>query len=330
VETEYWRASFNKVVNSTGGSAQVQAARKKLKDMIPDLKSKLANKGLSPTHDGEGYSTNEIGVKDLVAAIGHSMNNAEEAKFWKDLAHETWGQEKVDQWVADGRHMPQYQKMDLTSPDLSHGTANFERIDAFEDVDALKKKGVLLAIGNNGKDKSLNLQIDSGGMISTESRLRILGRFKKGASSSADQTSGGGDEIFTRLAIPGEGAEFTGSIYGSHVSYWSPDAMRYTDTYSFNGDNFGRKSYQVSGSPYDVKSTLNFGNAGNETMIPETLSIFDFLEIMVFDTQAGRQEAIDKMKKLGFDMLRGVPIEERFVMRADLKKALAKVRAQWM
>jgi hypothetical protein len=167
-------------------------------------------------------------------------------------------------------------------------------------------------------------------MLSVESRLRILGQFIDGASSSSDQLYGAGNNIFTRLAHPGKSVEFEGSLgYGKHISYWSPDAMKFVESYSFAGDTFGEKNQMSSSSPYDIKDTLKFTGQGNETMIPEGLSVFDFLEIMVFQKQSERQKQIDRMKKLGFETLRGIPIEERFVMRADLNKALAKVRAQW-
>lgn len=315
-ELSYWRAMFGRVLASTAaqdGPAGVKKARAKL---------------LEKTNTVKGPNGETLSHHNIIEGIGLSMTPGEEQEFWRGLASEAWGKEKVDAWIAGEKFMPKFQHMDLSDPTKNTGIPYYDRIDV--DVEELQKKGHMLAIGNNGKDDSLLKYITSGGMVSTEERLRILGHFKQGASSGSDQGTGGANSVFTRIAHTGSNAEFSGSIYGKHVAYWNPAAMAQVGTYSFSGDQFGNLSLQESGNKYDPKKALDqYTGTGNETMVSNALSIFDYLEIMVFENAAKRNEAIQRMKALGFDMLRGLPIEDRLVMRANLAEAMKKVKAQW-
>lgn len=311
-ESVYWRQMFRRVIdsNTTNASKGVQAARKKLIDMKKELQQST------------GFYNMANG--DIPEAIGLS-NPEGEASFWRSLAYEAYGADKVNSWLAEGSHLPQYQHMDLTDPEKKTGLPFYNRIDV--DLKELYAKGHMVAIGNNGKDDRHFDYIKSGGMVSTEERLRILGYYKTGASSSDDQDSGGANSVFTRIA--NGGALTSGAIYGAHRAYWSPKVFQHTGTYSFSSDMFGRLTNQEEHNAYNPFDSLKYTASGNETMVSNTLSIADYLELMVFDDEKKRLKAIEEMKKLGYAILRGLPIEDRLINRNNLDKAIQKIRESW-
>lgn len=316
-ETIYWRQAFQRVLLSTGHPPKVAAARGKLVAMQSELGIKAGAPG-------------QVDEFSIVEAVALSRTPEEERKFWRDLAVEAYGDEKVNAWISAGKHLPVYNHLDLTDPEKATGKPQWLLMEAEEEIEKMKKAGALLAIGHHGGDENHLKYITSGGMLSTEERLRLLGHFKQGASSAADQGTGGATSIFTRISTPGSGADKAGAIYGSHSAYWSPDALAYTGTYSYGSDQYGNVSHQSSDHKYSPSANVkSHGGAGNETMVQHNLSIFDHLEIMLFDNASKRNEAIQRMKAMGIEKLRGLPIEERLVMREDLNKALQKVRAQW-
>jgi hypothetical protein len=320
-ELQYWRAQFGRLIlsNGTGATPSAKAVREKLAGMATKLTADMSDK--------YGALGSSVSSHTITEAIGMTMEQDAELAFWKNLANEAYGASKVSAWIDADKHKPQYQHMDLENPEASTGKPYFDRIDV--DKLDLYKKGSMLAIGNSGKAGSLLKYITSGGMLSTEERMRVLGINKTGASSSSDQGSGGANSVFTRVA--NGSAELTGAIYGQHVAYWSPEVMTHTGTYSYSSDDFGRLSSLTSGNNTNPINSLGYSSTGNETMVSNSLSIFDYLEIMVFEQSEAsqRNEAIQKMKALGFATLRGLPIEERMIFRTDLKKTITKVKALW-
>lgn len=312
VENIYWRQMFSRVIltNTNDASKEVKAAKSKLQGMKNDLAQQL--------------NVGSISDFDIVEAIG--LTNKNEHSFWNDLAKETFGASVVDKFLADGEHLPRYQHMDLNDPSKSTGLPWYKRIDV--QLDELRKNGTMIAHGNNGKDARHFDYIKSGALTSTEERLRILGYYKEGASSSSDQGHGSANFVFTRIAV-GSAAK-KGALYGSHVMYWSPDVMAMTGTYSFDSDQFGELNNQSTGTPFNPMNALTgFTGGGNETMVPNNISLLDFMEVMVFDTETERLKAIEEFKKKGIETLRGHSIEDRLVLRTKLDSALAKIKAAW-
>lgn len=315
-ETVYWRNMFQRVLDSKGGGEKINAARKALTDKRSEY--------------GTTSNLNDLdNTVGLLEAIGANMTPAEERIFYHDLANSTYGEDKVAAWIAADKHLPKYNHMNLDNVEQNTGKPYFDRIDV--DKEKLAKTQTLLAIGNNGKDNSLLNYVKSGGMVSTEERLRLLGTWKKGASSAEDQATGGGSNVFTRIAGPGKLSEKSGSLYGEHVAYWNPKVMAQAGTYSYDGDSYGNTSYLQSKNQLDpLKSLAENHDTDNETMIPNNLSIYDALEIMVFEDAQKRDQAIQEMKKRGLDILRGLPIEERLIMRSQLNATLKKVKAEML
>ena len=313
-ETVYWRAMFFRVLHSSGASGKVGDARNKLKGMYSSL----------------GQTLNEqVNKFSVVEAVGLTRTPTEERAFWHDLAVEAWGKPTVDAWLTANKHLPTYHHMDFADAQKSTGRPVFQRIDF--DLEKAYGTGTMMAIGNSGKDESLLNYFTTGGMMATEERIRALGWFKQGTTSVSDQTKGGANGVFTRLAVPGSAVEKTGNIYGQHVAYWSPTVMGEVGTYANEGDQFGNTDYMESQNPLNsTYSLLHHKSTGNETLIANTLSIYDHLEIMIFESDVKRQAAIQKLKVAGITVLRGLPVEERMIMRNNLNATLKKVREQWL
>lgn len=62
-----------------------------------------------------------------------------------------------------------------------------------------------------------------------------------------------------------------------------------------------------------------------EVMVKQELTVLDDIELMVFDTQAARAEAVAWFKKLGINLVRGVPIERRLATQATAKQAYESI-----
>lgn len=311
-EALYWRQMFRRILgsNGTGASSKVNAVREELISRHSDLAKKTGN--------------NDLYLFDLPEAIAEVEEN--EVEYWRNLAMKAWGADRVNSFLAEGGHLPQYQHMDLSDPEKPTGVAYFNRIDV--SLEELYATNSLVAIGNSGKDDRHFDYIKAGGMISTEERLRILGVFKQGTSSTSDQESGGANGVFARVARGS--AKTEGALFGSHVAYWSPAVFQQTFTYAFSDDMYGRITEMPGSNPTDATYALkNHSGTSNEVLIHGTMSLYDYLEIMVFEDEKKRLKAIEEFKKLGIEMLRGVPIEDRLVLRVNLTKAMNNVKKAW-
>ena len=119
---------------------------------------------------------------------------------------------------------------------------------------------------------------------------------------------------------------------------YHPSVALHTNTRFFNGDAFGKESEELGGSGSDGDPMSWFKNkhsnsgslgGGNQLSIRWASSLLNSLEMVLFDDVKKRDQAIQRMKKLGLEMIRGLPIEDRLVMRNNRVAAIAKLRAQW-
>ena len=314
-ELNYWRQMFNRVARSKGGDSKVLEARAALNKKLEEAKEKLGK--------------DDINIFDLSEALSKSMTPAEENKFYRELAESTWGSEKVAKFISKGDHLPQYSHMDLSNPSSANGHAWYKRIDVSQDD--LEKTGHLIAVGNTGGDASTLKYLQTGGNLATEERLRLLGTFKQGVSSSADQSSGGASSVFLRVAK--DDAHTSGALVGKHRVYYNPGILAKVGTYAFSGDSYGNFHQQINsydGTDFDVLSYLNSHMGGsNEVMLPNSASLLDSMEIMVFDSPESRNEAVQAFKAAGVNTLRGIPIEDRLVLENGVAAARNKILAIW-
>lgn len=314
-ELVYWRQMFQRMVLSATGSSsqQVKTARAQILDSKHQTATKL------------GLSASNIDNRQLVEGIGLSRTAEEELAYWREMAASVWGQAKVDDFIESGSHLPQYDHNDLTDVTKGTGKPYWNRIDVTKKE--ILDKGTMIAIGNKSGDAGLLNYIKSGGMISTEARLRILGHYKQGQSSGADQMKGGANGVFTRVATGS--ALKSGELFGQHVAYWNPDVSQRISTYAYSGDKYGDWSYLESHNSYNPLKSLDHTASDNELLVNHGLSVYDNLEIMIFEDIQQRDNAIQIMKKAGITHLRGLPIEERLIMKSQQTSTMAKVVAQW-
>jgi hypothetical protein len=320
VQNVYWRQQFNTVflTNQKGMTKEVTAVRAKMDELFTQK------------------NTTGLKRQSFAEVLTQGMSLEQERTFWTELANEAYGEDKVKAWISADKHLPTYAHLNLKDVEQTTGAPIFRRIDV--DLEDLYAKKTLIGVGTNDKDNTFDMLIPTGGLLSTEDRLRTIG-FKSGSSSTEDQSTGGANYVFTRVA---NGAAYeTGSYFGQHVLYYSPEVLTQTSTFAFNSDKYGAIDEQHGvtsseglhganpGTPTDPKNILDHSDHGNELMVKDNLSIFDYLELMVFDSANARNESIQKMKALGVEMLRGLPIEDRLVMRGNLAEARKKVMEQW-
>jgi len=311
-EVLYWRSMFHRVVASGAGGSKISAAREKVMKKAKEGAQKL------------GKSNYGVGIHDTGEAIAMAFPE-EELSFYRNLANETWGTDHVAKFLSEDRHLPKYQHMNLNDGSLNTGHAYWERIDV--ELEELQKQGTLLAVAAKGKDDAILRYITSGGLLSTEVRSRMAPH--TGASQSEDQNRGGADYVFSRVTKGNNALTSMGNLNkGKHTVFLSPEVLLHNDTYGYESDNFGATD-AMQNSNYDPKKLLNMTDSTNEVMIKDTLSILDYIELMVFDKAEKRNEAIQRLKALGWEKIRGLPVEDRLVMRQNLEQAITKVKASW-
>lgn len=313
-ETIYWREMFFRIFNSSDSTnLKVSTLKERLRDTF--------NKEVVNT-SYTSYDTDVHVIEGISAMMKEKNEN--ELEYWRDLAREHFGDQKVEAWIEDEKYLPQYQHLNPNDPEATTGKPFWNRIDV--DTAALKAKGHLLALSTKSGEAGYDRYINSGGMLAIEERIRVHGTFIPGHSSPEDQASGAGNSVFLRVA--NGDALYGGSLGGAYAMYFSPDVMAQTGTYAYSSDKWGKFS-DLNLNKTDPLKSLGHTGSGNEVMVNHSVSLFDYLEIMLFNTPSVRDATIKKMKALGFEKLRGVPIEERLVLRSDLNAAMARVKQEW-
>ena len=162
--------------------------------------------------------------------------------------------------------------------------------------------------------------VKSGVMISTEERLRILGKQKTGASSNADQQKGSSAFVFTRTHAATQGGTPGYVVYEPSVS------LR-TSNYAFAGDQYGKISYRINGSPFDLKKAMSMGSS-NETQVKNAISVLEDIALMVMPDNI-RSDLIKWLKDQGITEIRGLPVEDRLVTTGMYSAAMKKIIDKW-
>lgn len=248
-----------------------------------------------------------------------SASTQEQNEYYRDLWSKHFGADRVENFFAQGKHLPRFEKFNYEHLDKSQGRPIWTRLDV--DLQALKTHDHMLGAKVMSSTGSLDI-VKSGGMLSAEQRLRVLGDMM----GSDDQGSGGSNSVFTRVYS-------TGKTSGIHFII-HPRAFLRTDARSFPGDAFGNpnKNTEIYSDPTVswLKNVTNVvGKSGPETDLDGHVSLFGDLEIVVFDNASHLNEALQHLKKLGIEQIRGVPIEDRLVLRQNLAKAIQKIKKDW-
>lgn len=306
-ELTYWREMYG-ILASRNHTKQ---SNKAYENAAKDMAAKQKELGGDENH--------------FLETLDEKLDPEEQAQFWRDLWAKHFGQDKVDDLIANRKYLPEFAHQDYDNPDLATGKPMFYRFDV--DMDALMKNDWMLATSTGGDPWE---RFKSGGLLAAEERMRQLDLFV-GASGGygtavQDQQNGGSHYIYTRLTTQ-SGAS------GYNVIY-SPRTLLKTRTASYDHDAYGNVNKRKSNTPSDITFTTKKGSGwmsggSNETDIPHSATLLDDVEILAFDNPVKLNEAIQELKKRGIDKIRGVPVEERLVLHSKMADAIAKMKARW-
>jgi hypothetical protein len=245
------------------------------------------------------------------AAGTPAMSAQEELAKW----HEAWSRldkTKFNTFLHEQRYMPRFGRVNPAAPQLFGGQPYWRRFDI--DDDWLRQQSMPTHSLSN--PSIAPLLVKAGGLLSTENRMQLLGRFIGGASSEADQSHGSSNFVFTRLNGVSPHAQIL----------LSTEVLARTSNYSYGGDNFGEIDNKKSSAHFNMKKQLSHTGSSNETLIKNTVSLLDDIEMITFANQADRQEAIAYLHSHGVTEIRGLPIEDRLVLPANRASALHKIK----
>jgi len=263
----------------------------------------------------------------LISTLRKSgISPEEEIAVWRKAWAHLTTPEQVLQWAEDGGYLPFLKHWDLANPDVPGGKPVWYHFDVMT-----PEKQAWLATRNPPGHNYYNSSRDgvlitrTGGLLSTEARLRALGTSISGMSSTSDMGSDKGSAgfLFTK---PG-----TGGL--SNQVRMHPRVLALTQAYGWGSDHFGDISQRKSLAPFSVASTSKV--TGYELMLPDGVSLLDDIEQMEASGETQRQQIISELKAKGLTSIRGVPLEQRIVTSIggsalDQVKAATKAQSHQM
>jgi SPP1 gp7 family putative phage head morphogenesis protein len=187
---------------------------------------------------------------------------------------------------------------------FGHGRARLRRPDLDTPAfDAFAKGASVYHNPNYGKSAAPIWQrlapiVDAGGQFAS-----LTDRARRGvyiddygtASGSSDMQTGGGSYYFTRIVS---------SRSSSAGFYWKPSVLKRMDAVTYSSDLFGDVNDSTQRTSRRGKTVADFeamkGSGSNETIFKDSLSLFDDLDFVRFESAAGRDQAIREMKARGY------------------------------
>jgi hypothetical protein len=259
-------------------------------------------------------STKTAKVKAKFASLhpDQATSEAEELSRWREVWSELEGKQLVDNWVAKKGYMPTFQNFGTNAGDeYGHGIPHWDRFDI--DLEALRKKLP------HGLQHSLSGSIapvaQTNALMSTEERHNTLAAHIMGQSPDDDQQKGSSDQVYTRLS----------TSFSSYSKVWlDPRVLAWTTSYVFQNDQYGNINYKKSGAPWEMDDIIALGHSSNEAMLKGQVSLLDYSQTVIFQTEAARQVELKRLKDAGIDTIGGVPIEDVYVTEAQAQAAHSK------
>lgn len=239
--------------------------------------------------------------KNVETLARSSLSAPEEQKIWRAAWSHLTSADHVNKFVEKDGFLPHQDHFDVTSPEVPNGKPYWYRFDA--DPEHLAQQQ-FPAHGLYDPVNDPKLLTSTGGMFSTEARLRALGIWKSGKSSDSDQDHGSAGFLFTR-----QGNE-TG--YNNHVVL-SPSVLARTSNYSYNSDEYGKIHLRKTYAHFDLAKAVAKTGSGNETMIKDGASLLDSLEAVKVYDESSRQAILAELKSKGITSIRGLPVEDRII-----------------
>jgi hypothetical protein len=239
-------------------------------------------------------------TETVMEAMKKQPSEAEELAILQMAWSTAIGADKVKK--ADWR--PKFSRMSLSAnhanPGFTSGHPYWYRPDATL-ADLYSTNPNYKASSSLGGYYDQDKILKSGGMLATEERIRVLGQWITGMSSSSDQAYGSAAYVFTRQN------QSKGQVY------YHPSVALRTTTYTFAGDNYGNVDNRKSGSYFDLQKMTQHSGQSNEMMIKHGISFLDDVAVVAFENETERANAIAHFKKLGVTELHGLPLEEVFI-----------------
>lgn len=170
--------------------------------------------------------------------------------------------------------------------------------------------------------ESVVAMVKSGGMSSTMSRIKT--GFKGGSSADSDITSGGADNVFTRVAsklAAKNGQTYSHSFAsGDYQIIIDPAVTDRTDWFAFHHDEFGttrddKMEKRDSAVAFFAEENKKF-HSGNEVMFRHGIDLKHWLGIDC-GTQTSKDRLIAAFKAEGITQINGVNVE-RFIRVNDI------------
>lgn len=260
---------------------------------------------------------------EFLENLSEKLDPEEEIAYWRDLYSQFWPKQ-VQELIETEGYLPKFDHQNLWDAEQETGKPYWMRFDV--STDDILATGAVLAHSTGGEPDA-NGAMSSGGLVGGEERIRQFGKIYTGGgygsgSPLQDQGNGSSHQIYTRIQ--------SASHVGANVVI-NPATLLRTRTYSLGSDSYGNLGSRKGSSPANpldsVKKFMNGG--GNETMIPHVATILDTIELLGFSSVMSRDAFIQKLKKLGITQIRGVNIEDRFVMQKDMKQAIEKIQKTW-
>lgn len=265
------------------------------------------------------------GAGQLIQHSPSPLTPDEELAKWR----KAWGtlvtKPQMDEFLATKGYLPHFNHSLITNLGATTaGKPYWIRFDVTPDT--IKDSAFLSAsIADSSDVPSI---VKSGGMYASEERLRLLGQWSERGSSTADQGHGSSAFAYLRQNLEGGGG-------GGNGLYINPRVLAHTSTYSYASDHYGEIDDRGQ-APFDVVKAMKFyrtgsgvGNSNNETMVKNTVSLMDNLEVVRATSETQRQQLIKYLADLGITEIRGMAVADRIVTESGMKDALKKAHKAW-
>jgi hypothetical protein len=268
---------------------------------------------------GSGIPLSQIhgpvrGMIDKLAALG--LPAEDEAKIWREAMAHMASPEKVKAWADSQGYMPHFNHYSMHAKTVPGGKPIWYRFDVTPEQVAKKAFLINSFNADGGPERDAVLVARSGGLYSSEARLRALGTHKPGMSWDSDQQHGSSGFVFLRQ-----------NLSGSSYHVWvSPRVTAQLGSYSFGSDKFGEVTSRKEYSHWDYGHHTQHSGGGNEMMVPDAISLLDDIEVLKAYSETQRQKIIKDLKGFGITEIRGLPVEDRIVTEYGVSTALDKAR----
>lgn len=308
MENAYWGEMFNILQGRVGGTGTWAKAQKKFQALA-------AEQGVNP----DSY----------LDYLHGNMELEERNEFWRSFYVEFFPTE-VEEMLENKWYRPRFARLDPSNVDTTAGRPTWLRLDWRSEYEEILASGKnITKTGRILKSTSgIDTLLKAGGWSSAEDIFRKTGGFGNNAASpTSDQDNGATHYVWTRAT---KGFSNIGDSLTSWRLMLHPSALLRTRNYALKTDSYGsetlKKSQAHSAISKDIKA--NSGSS-NEVLIAEQASFMDDVEIAVMPTAQLRDYIIQEFKKRGITQIRGVDIEDRFVLSSTVEAAYAKIRPTW-